>query len=539
MYAYPMDSVVTYADDGTPQYDRAVDSSQLRELYHSLMTDGVLLNDSSNLQVSASSNMEIVVNPGLCHIQGCIKKFSEETPITIASASATMSRIDTVVARLDLNSDYRDIGLFVIQGTPASVPTRPELTRNTSVYEIALADITISANATSITQANISDTRLDTNRCGIISAIAQFDTTKLYEQIQADLTQFQQSNESEFEQWFENVRDQLGEDPAGNLQNQIDDHRAEEVAEENGAHGFRYFEGRMQAHIYDEESQTLKWVNVPYATNEGLALVESAVGYTKKNHARYPYNQTTRDSAGITWTDNGDGIMTVGKGTVTGTTTFQCFTVSDTSNQVVLKKGTYIVNGCQKGGTIDTYYIMVSKKDESGNTVRIAYDYGDGCEFTLEEDTQIGLACVMSTGTVVDSVVTFKPMIRDARITDGSFESYAPDVNTLLTWTKQTVTLPSGMTAGSFDVYTNGNGQVKYYISALNIGNSRSAGAYTSMGTISGITKQFIIPVMITNTGGVPIGTGQILVKQGGQAWLYNNQAIAATDTLRAGNMVL
>ena len=223
MYAYPMDSIVTYAEDGTPQFDRAVDSSQLRELHHSLMTDGVLLKDSSNLQVSASSNMEIVVNPGLCNIQGCIKKFSEDTIITIASANATMSRIDTVVARLDLNSDYRDIGLFVIQGTPASVPTRPELTRNTSVYEIALADITISANATSITQANISDTRLDTNRCGIISSITQFDTTKLYKQIEADLIEFQESNETEFEVWFEHMKEQLGEDAAGNLQLQIDD----------------------------------------------------------------------------------------------------------------------------------------------------------------------------------------------------------------------------------------------------------------------------------------------------------------------------
>lgn len=263
MYAYPMDSVVTYNADGTPQFDRAVDSSQLRALYHELMTDGVLLNDGSNLQVSVSSNMDIVVNPGLCNIQGCIKKFTEETPITISSANATMSRIDTVVARLDLNSDYRDIGLFVIQGTPASVPTRPELTRNTSVYEIALADITISANATSLTQANVSDTRLDTNRCGIISCIAEFDTTKLYEQIQADLKQFQESNEADFEQWFEHMKEQLGEDAAGNLQLQIDDHVPKEVPSENGAHGFRYFEGKLQAHIYDEESMTLKWVTVP------------------------------------------------------------------------------------------------------------------------------------------------------------------------------------------------------------------------------------------------------------------------------------
>lgn len=430
MYAYPMDSVVTYDDNGTPQFDRAVDSSQLRELHHALMTDGVLLKDSFNLQVSAVSNMDIVVNPGLCNIQGCIKKFSEETPITLANGNATMARIDTIVARLDLNSDYRDIGLFVIQGTPASVPTRPELTRNTSVYEIALADITVNANATSLTQANISDTRLDTNRCGIISSIAKFDTTKLYDQIEADLLQFQESNETEFAEWFEHMKEQLGEDAAGNLQLQIDAHTEKSVPSENGAHGFRFFEGRMQAHIYDEESMTLKWVTVPGSgiDYDGEKSVKGAIdecvrtlGYTvtSKNLLPYPYYNTTLQHSSVHFTDNGDGTVTI-NGTATGDAIFQL--KHREYDYLTLKTDTYTVTGVPENSN----GVQIRVLNSDGEI--IAVDEGNGANLTINETENIGSYIFVASGTTVNNLV-IKPMISKE---GGEYEPYVADINTRL-----------------------------------------------------------------------------------------------------------
>lgn len=424
-YAYPMDSVLTFDDNGVPQYDRAINSAQLRTLYHELLSDGVLLNNSTNLQVVANSTMNVTVKAGLCNIQGCIKKFEEDIDVTIESASTSYNRIDTIVARLDLNSDYRDIGIFVIKGTPASVPTRPELTRDTNVYEIALADITISANATTLSQANISDTRLDTNRCGIISCIAEFDTTKLYEQIQADLKQFQESNEADFEQWFEHMKEQLGEDAAGNLQLQIDDHTEKSVSSENGAHGFRYFEGYVEAHIYDEESRTLKWVRVPGSgiAYDGEKSVKGAIddvtrtlGYTKSYNS-LDNTASTITKNGLTFTVNSDKSVTV-----VGTPTADTYIIINTYTE---EQGQHILSGCPSGGSASGYRLYCYNVSTN---ITINTDLGEGAEFTLDENLEIGVSILVKSGTVMNH--TFYPMIRPADIEDDTYMAYVEDVQT-------------------------------------------------------------------------------------------------------------
>lgn len=436
-YAYPMDSILTYDDNGVPQYDRAINSAQLRTLYHELLSDGVLLNNSTNLQVVANSTMNVTVKAGLCNIQGCIKKFEEDIDVTIESASTSYNRIDTIVARLDLNSDYRDIGIFVIKGTPASVPTRPELTRDTNVYEIALADILISANATTLSQSNISDTRLDTARCGIISAIAEFDTTELYNQIQTDLKEFQESNELDFEQWFQNMKDQLSEDAAGNLQVQLDDHTEKSVSSENGAHGFRYFEGYVEAHIYDEESRTLKWVRVPGSgiDYDGDKSVQAAIdevsrtlGYTaSKNYLPNPIVNNTQYSVGCVVNDDKSFTLN-GKNNTIGRIYYNL--VGDAATYEYeeidgLKDGVeYIISGCT-GGSEATYGICGICQKSDGSISSVSLNCFDGeTKFIHEKGNKYRIYGMVAPNTTVNNV-RFYPMIRKATEDD----TYEPHVS--------------------------------------------------------------------------------------------------------------
>lgn len=57
----------------------------------------------------------------------------------------------------------------------------------------------------------------------MISAISEFDTTTLYNQIQADLVGFKEEEQAQFVEWFDYMKDQLSEDAAGNLQLQINE----------------------------------------------------------------------------------------------------------------------------------------------------------------------------------------------------------------------------------------------------------------------------------------------------------------------------
>lgn len=204
-YAYPVDSILTYIA-GEPQYDRAVSSETLRSLYAAMMTNGIILRDSTNLQVVENEGLKLKVKSGFCLMNGCMKKFDKDTSIELAAAEVT--RVDTIVARLNLNQEVRDITIEVIQGTGTEPPA---LVREGDIYDLGLANVTVNAGAVTIAQADINDTRLDTDRCGIISSISEFDTKTLYDQM----------NDS-FYSWFESIKGKLGDDVAGGLQMQID-----------------------------------------------------------------------------------------------------------------------------------------------------------------------------------------------------------------------------------------------------------------------------------------------------------------------------
>ena len=221
MIGFPFDSHVTFEKDGTPVYDRAIASAPLRKLIGKLLTDGVLPNPSTNMQVSAGTGMNVLVEPGFAICSGGMKLEESQRTLAIQASDTSYDRIDTVVLRWNDNDSDRICDFYIVKGTPASSPVRPSLTRTESVWEIALADLFISKNSTEISNQRITDTRYESARCGVISSIIEFDTTTLYQQVQADLTGFKEEEQADFIAWFNEMKGQLSEDAAGNLQNQI------------------------------------------------------------------------------------------------------------------------------------------------------------------------------------------------------------------------------------------------------------------------------------------------------------------------------
>lgn len=256
MIGFPFDSYVTYDTHGEPEYDRAISAQPLKNLIHRLFSDGILPDISTNLQVVAGeSGMTVNVKVGFCIIQGGLKLEENERTLSIQAADSNYSRIDSVIMRWNDNVDYRECDLYVIQGTAAANPVRPELTREGGIYELGLADILIPAQSTTISNERITDTRYESARCGVISSISEFDTTFIYNQVQSDLATFQSGAESDFTtwatnqqsayeewifnaesafgnwendekeaflEWFATLQDILDENVAGHLQNEID-----------------------------------------------------------------------------------------------------------------------------------------------------------------------------------------------------------------------------------------------------------------------------------------------------------------------------
>lgn len=203
--------------------DREYTHDFLAQWVHSFISNGVY---NSDLAVTVGSNMQIVIPAGQAWINGYYYKNNCNLVLPIANADGVLKRKDTVVLRWDINS--RKIAVQVLTGTFSSNPTVPAIVRSVEQFDLKLAEIDIPAGATAVSQSNITDTRLDSNLCGIVHAVIDhIDTTTFLTQLNTWAQEYEAAKQAEFTSWFNNVKGQLSTDAAGNLQTQITDLRAQ------------------------------------------------------------------------------------------------------------------------------------------------------------------------------------------------------------------------------------------------------------------------------------------------------------------------
>ena len=214
--------------------DRTYNADSFAEWLRKFFTTGVFANE---LVTTATTGMGISVSAGYANINGKVRFFDQATAFTLSAANSTYPRIDNVV--IERNDTNREITMKIVEGSySGNTPVAPTPTRTASVYQIVIAQVYVGAGATDITQANITDTRADTTLCGYVTGtVSEIDWDEITAQFEAYFAEFQEENLDEFLEWFEHIKDQLDEDAAGHLQNEIDAIVQEscfKVVEENG-----------------------------------------------------------------------------------------------------------------------------------------------------------------------------------------------------------------------------------------------------------------------------------------------------------------
>lgn len=181
--------------------DRRYLAHRYAEYFASFIGNGVFPNPSTGLQVYAdSSNMTVKVKPGKGWINGYFLVNDADYMLSIENADGVLKRIDRIVLRLDFLN--REIVPVIKKGAFASNPVAPTLQRDTDAYELGLADVLISNGVTSITQASITDLRLNTSLCGIVHGVVdQVDTSTLFTQYQSWFNAYSLTKSAEFEAW--------------------------------------------------------------------------------------------------------------------------------------------------------------------------------------------------------------------------------------------------------------------------------------------------------------------------------------------------
>lgn len=207
--------------------DRKCNARQIGMYLGKIIRSGVFSNPSTNLQVTAAGGMAVQVWPGRgmanCHWMDNDSMYT----VILDDADLILDRIDAVVMRLDESDDAREVCIAVKKGAPASSPQAPAMERTEKVEEYCLAQIYVPKikddGTQEIIQANITDTRADTEVCGwVTSLIDQVDTHTLFLQWQDAYQRYYDKSTAEFETWLAGIKAQLGEDVVSTLMGQID-----------------------------------------------------------------------------------------------------------------------------------------------------------------------------------------------------------------------------------------------------------------------------------------------------------------------------
>ncbi len=173
-------------------YDRQYNADDYCDNLAVIISDGVLRDENNGLKVTASG-LNLTVNAGRAWIKG--HYYHNDTAYTLPAVVPPTggSRIDRVVLRLDTNISVRSLTLQYKQGAAGTSPVAPTLTRTNTVYEICLAEISVSAGDFS---AAVTDTRGNKNLCGWVYSVSGDNS-------------FFENYDEEFEEWFAEVRDTL------------------------------------------------------------------------------------------------------------------------------------------------------------------------------------------------------------------------------------------------------------------------------------------------------------------------------------------
>lgn len=226
-------------------HDRQYKAEDWAEYFAEFIGNGIFPNPGVGLSVTASgTDMALTISTGSAYINGYrYANTSDALTVTLETAPAALKRIDRVVVRWDRST--RSIYAAISKGTESTSPSPPTLLRNADKWELCLATVAVGAGATYIEQTSVTDTRMDSDVCGVVTGtVTQIDFSTVFAQYnaafdaaisenieeidswkiaqQTSLAAWQAERVSAFESWFDGIQTTLSEDTAGNLQTQID-----------------------------------------------------------------------------------------------------------------------------------------------------------------------------------------------------------------------------------------------------------------------------------------------------------------------------
>lgn len=206
---------LTYGFYNSINSDRKYNAQQLSSIFDGVINDGVFMSIGTSLIVTQGSGMNVNVGIGRAWFNKTWTDNDSILPLPIDQAEVILYRIDTVVIETNATDDVRANSIKIIKGIPSSfVDLKPPvLIHSELVNQYPLAHICIAPGVTEITQDVILNT-VGTSECPFITGILEtINTDELIQQW-----------ESQFNAWFNGLKDVLTQNAETNIVNMINTH---------------------------------------------------------------------------------------------------------------------------------------------------------------------------------------------------------------------------------------------------------------------------------------------------------------------------
>lgn len=424
---------VTYGFYNSIKGDRKYNALEMSSIFDGIIVDGVYMSIGDALNVKSSGGMGITVGIGRAWFNHTWTLNDSLLPLTLANSDVLLNRIDAIVLEVNNNTEVRKNTIKILKGTPSSKPVKPTMTEGELLNQHPLAYISIPAGATSISQSNI-ENAVGTSACPYVTGVLKgMDIDKLVAQWGAQWAEWLSSNTdawkafmsdntnewksfmaknknewsalingntSEFETWFEHMKDQLSEDAAGNLQLQVDNLNNAALGGDFVLKGSPVSVEYMGANRI--ASITAYGENAQGGTTEAPVALTGVDSVFVSGNNLLPKAVRTETIGGITFTPNPDGSILV-----SGTATTNVGYSYAHFERALLGRTV-----CLSGGSTQAQ-VLINERLSSGAFVRnVLVDRGQGISgiLTKQKEDNIFYATIqVLAGTTVNT--TIYPML--------------------------------------------------------------------------------------------------------------------------------
>lgn len=228
--SFPFDSKAAgYDDYGYPVYDRAVGASMLRQTLAQFFTNGVFGTPAETFLITKGNGLSVNVAEGVAIINGAISSVPDGgVSVKLTDETTTVgSYAYGIYLRYDENSDKRSCYIVVRKGEAGPSPTPPDPDRSTpGIWELRLGYVVVPTGSTDLSGATVTNEK-GLAVCPYAAPFEDIDLSEILNEVKVAGTEAYNDFIAYLEKNIEFIQSAIDGTTAGNLQNQIDQLRAQ------------------------------------------------------------------------------------------------------------------------------------------------------------------------------------------------------------------------------------------------------------------------------------------------------------------------